>query len=295
MFYTLQNGDSTAIVRSQGGELTSFIKNGVEYVWQGLPEYWDGQAPILFPVCCSPKDGKMAHGGVEYPMPKHGFACRGEFEPVYISKNKVILEQRETDETLRMFPFCYSLKAEYTLEENGFDVRFRVRNLDRNEMTFCIGGHPGFNCPVTLEDGDFEDYSLCFRNAEGCTVSVTKNGFMDASVPKCDRLRGTNELPLKYADFDNDAMIVENLPVKAVDLVSRKSGRGIRFEFEGFDALGLWTPDHKEAPFLCLEPWNGLPADVAETTDAKSKKYAVTIAPGEEYTTGYRVTVIDGR
>jgi len=293
MLFNLQNGKTTAIVHTQGGELISFICDGIEYVWQGIPEHWDGQAPILFPVCCSPKDGKMAHNGIEYPMPKHGFAMNGEFEPVYISKNRVVLEQRETDETLRMFPFCYSLKVDYSLHENGFDVRFLVRNLDKNEMTFCIGGHPGFNCPMTEEDGGFEDYSLFFADAEGCTVSITKDGFMNSSVPKCDRLRDTNELPLKYSDFDNDAMIVENLPVKSVNLVSRKTGHGIRFDFDGFDALGLWTPDHKESPFLCLEPWNGLPADVNETTDAKSKKYAITIAPGEEYSTGYRVTVLN--
>ena len=293
MLFNLQNGKATAIVRTQGGELISFICGDIEYVWQGIPEHWDGQAPILFPVCCSPKDGKMAHGGIEYPMPKHGFAMHGEFVPVYISKNRVILEQRETDETLRMFPFCYSLKADYSLRENGFDVRFLVRNLDKNEMTFCIGGHPGFNCPMTAADGSFEDYSLYFADAEGCTVSITKDGFMNSSVPKCDRLRDTNELPLKYSDFDNDAMIVENLPVKSVNLVSRKTGHGIRFDFDGFNALGLWTPDHKESPFLCLEPWNGLPADVDETTDAKSKKYAITIAPGDEYSTGYRVTVLN--
>lgn len=292
MLFNLQNGNAAATVRSQGGELVSFTLGGAEYVWQGLPEYWNGQAPILFPVCCSPKDGKMAHGGVEYPMPKHGFARNREFEVIFMSKSKVILEQCETDETLRMFPFCYSLSAEYSLREDGFDVKFVVKNLDKNEMTFCIGGHPGFNVPLTDEDGGFEDYSLYFANAEGCTVSITKDGFMDSSVPKCDRLNGTNELPLKYSDFDNDAMIVENLPVKSVNLVSRKSGRGIRFDFDGFDALGLWTPDHKEAPFICLEPWNGLPADVEETTDAKSKKYAVTIAPGTEYSVGYSVTVI---
>ena len=96
----------------------------------------------------------------------------------------------------------------------------------------------------------------------------------------------------KDVPWYSDAMIVENLPVKSVSLVSRRSGRGLRFDFGGFDALGLWTPDHTEAPFLCLEPWNGLPADVAETTDAKSKKYAITIEPGAEYVTGYRMTVI---
>ncbi len=292
MFYTLRSGNTSATVRSKGAELTSFLSDGVEYVWQGIPEFWKGQAPILFPVCCSPKDGKMAHFGVEYPMPKHGFARDREFEVIFMSKNKVVLEQRETEETLRMFPFCYSLVVEYTLRDDGFDARFTVKNLDKNEMTFCIGGHPGFNVPLTEEDGGFEDYSLYFENAEGCTVSITKDGYMDSSVPKCDRLNGTNELSLKYSDFDNDAMIVEDLPAHSVKLLSRKSGRGIRFDFEGFNALGLWTPDHKEAPFICLEPWNGLPADVAETTDAKSKKYAVTIAPGTEYSVGYSVTVV---
>ena len=77
-----------------------------------------------------------------------------------------------------------------------------------------------------------------------------------------------------------------------VKLVSRVSGNGFRFDFEGFDALGLWTPDHKHSPFICLEPWNGLPADVAETTDAKSKKYHKSIQPDEEYSVGYAVSVI---
>lgn len=292
MDFTLQSQMASAIVHSHGGELVSYNNNGIEYVWYGRPEFWNGQAPILFPVCCSPKDGKMSHDGVDYRMPKHGFARNGEFEPVFISKDRVILEQRENEETLTMFPYRYSLKAEYAIDDEGFSARFTAANLDSREMTFCIGGHPGFNCPLTEADGGFEDYSLIFENASGCTVSITKNGFMDASVPKCDRLRGTNELPLKYSDFDNDAMIVENLPKKSVKLVSRKTGCGIRFDFDGFDALGLWTPDHKRAPFICLEPWNGLPADVAETSDAKSKKYAKTIAPGDEYSVGYRVTVI---
>ena len=292
MTFNLQSGASTAVVRTYGGELISFVNEGVEYCWTGDPEHWEGRAPILFPVCCSPKDGKMAHDGVEYPMPKHGIARKREFEPVYLSKNKVILEQRETDETLKMFPFCYSLKVEHTVTDNGFSTRFIVKNLDKNEMTFCIGGHPGFNCPLCEEDGGFEDYSLYFDDAEGCTVSITKDGYMNDELAKVDRLIGTNELPLLYSDYDNDAMIVEYLPKKAVNLVSRKTGKGFRFVFDGFDALGLWTPIKKNSPFICLEPWNGLPADVKETTDAKSKKYAVTLASGEEYSVGYSIELI---
>lgn len=292
MTFTLksENG-SSAIVKTSGGELISYRREGVEYVWQGDPEHWDGQAPILFPVVCSPKDGKIAFDGVEYPMVKHGFARLNEFSPVYLSKSKITLELRETEETLASFPFRFSLAVTYTVHDDGFDAEFTVKNMDEKDMTFCIGGHPGFNCPMR-ENEDFEDYSLVFENAEGATVSITDQGFMNAAVPKCDRLRGTNELPLAYSDFDNDAMIVENLPVRRVDLVSRKTGRGISFDFDGFDALGLWTPERKRSPFLCLEPWNGLPADVQETTEAKSKKYAITLAPAKSYTVGYRTRVI---
>lgn len=292
MTITLTSADSSGVVRTYGGELVSFVNDGVEYVWQGDPNHWEGQAPILFPVCCAPKDGKMAHYGVEYPMVKHGIARKREFEPICISKSKIILEQRETEETLKMFPFCYSLKVEYTLADNGFTTRFIVKNLDKNEMTFCIGGHPGFNCPLREEDGGFEDYSLYFDDASGCTVSLTKDGYMNSTVPKLSKLKGTNELQLVYSDFDNDAMIIENLPKKSVRLLSRKTGRGFRFTFDGFDALGIWTPIKKYSPFICLEPWNGLPADVDETTDAKSKKYAKTIVPDEEYAVEYSVELI---
>ena len=292
MTITLSNGTASAVVRTYGGELISYVRDGIEYVWQGDPAHWNGQAPILFPVCCAAKDNKIAFDGAEYPMPKHGIARKREFEPVYIGKTKVILEQRETEETLKMFPFCYSLKAEYELTDEGFAARFTVTNLDRNEMTFCIGGHPGFNCPLTEADGGFEDYSLYFEDAQGCTASITKDGYMNAEVPKLNILKGTNELPLVWSDYDNDAIILENLPVKSVSLLSRRTGKGFRFDFDGFDALGLWTPDHKHSPFICLEPWNGLPADVAETTDAKSKKYHITTKPEEEYTVGYAVTVI---
>lgn len=292
MTFTISSTQSTATVRSLGGELISFVNDGVEYCWYGTPEHWEGRAPILFPVCCMPKDGKMAHNGVEYPMPKHGIARKREFEPVYISKNKVVLEQRETEETLKMFPFCYSLKVEHEVTDTGFSTRFVVKNLDKTDMTFCIGGHPAFNCPLRESDGGFEDYSLYFDDATGCTVSLTEDGYMNGSIPKVNKLDGTNELPLVYSDYDNDAMIVEYLPKKSLRLLSRKTGKGFRFNFEGFEALGLWTPIKKHSPFICLEPWNGLPADVAETTDAKSKKYAITIKPDEEYSVGYSIELI---
>ena len=35
-----------------GGALSSIKdKDDVEYLWQGNPTYWSGQAPVLFPIC----------------------------------------------------------------------------------------------------------------------------------------------------------------------------------------------------------------------------------------------------
>lgn len=292
MTFTLSSGRSSATIRTFGGELISYIHDGIEYIWQGDPAYWNDHSPILFPVCCYPMNGKVAYDGIEYPMPKHGFANSHSFEPVYISKDRVILEQRETDETLRFFPFCYSLKVEYVISDEGFYCNYYVKNLDKNEMTFCIGGHPGFNCPMRPEDGGFEDYTLIFDDATDSIVSISKDEYMSDEIPKINVLKGTNELPLRWADYDLDSLIVENLPKSALNLVSNITGRGIRFNFTGFKALGIWTPERKHAPFICLEPWNGLPADVSETTDVKSKKYAITIKPDEEYSVGFTVTII---
>ena len=292
MILKLKSDEVSGAVDTYGGELVSFVKNGVEYVWQGNPEYWNGKAPILFPVVCAAKDNVMSHDGVDYPMPKHGIARRNEFEPVYISKDRIKVEQRATEESLKKYPFYYVLTADHSISDKGFSTVFSVKNYDKKEMTFCIGGHPGFNVPMAPEDGEFEDYSIYFENTDGAVVSITKDSYMDDSVPKLDILKGKNKLPLRYSDYDRDALIIENLPVKSVKLVSEKTGHGIRFGFEGFNVLGIWTPMHKKAPFICLEPWNGLPANVSETTDAKSKKYALTLAPGEEYAVGYNVEII---
>ena len=51
-----------------------------------------------------------------------------------------------------------------------------------------------------------------------------------------------------------------------------KCNKVIEFEFPGFDILGVWKP-YNDAPFLCLEPWNGI-ADYSkkENKELKNKE-----------------------
>ena len=48
---TLHNENVAVTLKALGGEWAS-IKDasGTEYLWQGNPEFWSGQAPVLFPI-----------------------------------------------------------------------------------------------------------------------------------------------------------------------------------------------------------------------------------------------------
>lgn len=52
-------------------------KDGVEYLWQGNPEYWSSQAPVLFPICGSLRDDEAIYRPSSRPhftgvIPRHG-------------------------------------------------------------------------------------------------------------------------------------------------------------------------------------------------------------------------------
>ena len=292
MTFTIAKNGATAVCNTKGGELTSFVHDGIEYVWQGDPKYWSGQAPCLFPVVCRAKEDRVIVDGASYPMPKHGIARKVEYTPTEVTPDSVTFTLTESAETLAAYPHPFKLEIIHKVTGEGFSTTYRVTNTDTKEMLFCIGGHPGFNCP--LREGEkFEDYSILFANAAGAVAHITEQegGYMDPALPALDVIKN-NELPLRYSDYDNDAIVVEDLPEKSLKLVHRATGRGIRFDFHSFDAIGFWTPIKADAPFICLEPWNGLPGGLGETPEMSSKKYVKTLAPGETFTTGYQVTVL---
>ena len=64
----LKKDGALAVVRSLGGELISYKKDGKEYVWTGDEKYWTGRAPALFPFVSALKDGKSEIDGKECVM-----------------------------------------------------------------------------------------------------------------------------------------------------------------------------------------------------------------------------------
>ena len=56
MEYALSNDSISIKVSTAGGSFTSIEAGGREYLWQGDPAVWSGQAPICFPICGGLRD-----------------------------------------------------------------------------------------------------------------------------------------------------------------------------------------------------------------------------------------------
>jgi galactose mutarotase-like enzyme len=274
-----------------GGEMVGYIKDGVSYAWQGDPAYWSGHAPVLFPVVCSLKNDSVVIEGKQCNIPKHGIARKREFSLLSKTEDSVVFALKADEEGLSVYPFHFELTVTHSLLKNGFQTTYTVTNADSREMPFCIGGHPGFCCP--LHDGErFEEYELLFDQTESIKALYTDNGTLLNRNNAVQLIQDGRRIPLRYADFDRDAFILDGLRSRGVRLVHKDTGKGLHFTFDGFSALGVWTPPLKKAPFLCLEPWAGLPALTDETGNFLDKPYAMVLQPGKVRSFSYAMEII---
>ena len=277
------------IVNSCGAELVSYKnKEEKEFVWCGDPAYWPSHAPLLFPVVGALIEDKISIAGVEYTIPKHGFVRKKEFTLVEQKPDSITMMIASDEESLKQYPHPFVVKVTHTLTNTGFSTYYTVENPTDATMIFCIGGHPGFACP---QDGeDFEDYTLVFEKEEDPNGYYTDSKSVLQKEPYA--LLNGKELPLNYDDYQKDVFVMPSIQSKELVLHSKKQGDIFRFVMDGFPALGIWTPPNKKAPFICLEPWLGLPAMDGESGTFEAKPYATTLMGKESKTVGYTVELL---
>ena len=197
------------------------------------------------------------------------------------------------DQTLRSYPYAFRLHIQHTLLSQGFSTEFCIQNEDTRPMPYCIGGHPGFRCP--MEPGAaFEDYLLRFEKPENGQIAICPDGELIRGHEVLSPLAGGRELPLHHSYFDEkDALIFTSLASRQVDLIHRKSQKGIRFRFDDFDVLGVWTKPGARADYLCLEPWVGLNAYEGESGDFEQKPFVRTVLPGQSHRLVFTATILE--
>lgn len=257
MLYTLENENIRINANTFGGELNNLISKNdyVEYLWCGNEEYWKYHSPILFPIVGKVLDNKYIVDGKTFYLPQHGLARVREFEMIEKTDKSITFELLWSEDTLKVYPYKFSLKLSYELLEDGVKCSYNVNNLDDKKIYFQIGAHPAFMCP--LNDGEtFEDYYFEFNKNETVSLmELDKNTGYYTGV-RTPFFNNENKINLSFSLFDNDALVFDSLKSTKVTLKSDKSNKSLTMDYTGFPYLALWTKA-SGAPFVCIEPWYG--------------------------------------
>ncbi len=280
MYYKIENENLTCEINEMGAELHSLKSksNNKEYIWQGNPDIWYGQAPILFPVIGQLNSDRYYLKGIEYHLPKHGFARKMLFENIFCEGNKAVFLLKNNSQTMKMFPFEFELYAEFVLEGNSVINTLTVKNKSVNKMYFSIGAHPAFNCKV----GDIIE----LETAETvCTERIDKtNMLIDQKFPCLDnesRIIITKEI------FEPDALILSGLKSKKLKL---KGENEIEFTFGDCPVLGIWAKPG--APYVCIEPWYGINDRHEPVDDISEKREIRALDAGNIFEFSWKAEVI---
>lgn len=326
--------------------------SGRELLWQAA-DPWNRTACILFPAICrhegdvikAAENRTDAEGSADaassnsaegntatadgggsartWPMPKHGLARDLDFAVVESDDTHAVFELVSTDETLRAFPWDFTLRVEYSVEDTTVTTRYTVTNRTSTDhgagmaMPYAVGSHPAFAWPLpsaveetavgTAERDDSAPQTGAPSNPpdasdalhviefEAPTPAAFHRLDADLLLPESHdtaaHLGSAGSLvPLRREIFDAGAVLFPDVVDTAI--VYRRlddEGPRIRLSWEGFDTLTLWSASGGD--FVCIEPWAGRPQEVGSTTPDTQRTDLQHLESGESRTHVYRISV----
>ncbi|MGG7215130.1 aldose 1-epimerase family protein [Clostridium nigeriense] len=291
MNYILENENIKISTNTFGGELTNLItkKDNIEFLWNGDEKYWKYHSPILFPIVGKVFNNKYRAENGEYELPQHGLARTREFEMIEKDNNHIVFELLWSEDTLKVYPYKFSLRLSYELLENGIKVGYNVKNLDDKEIYFSIGGHPAFMCPL-LNGEKFEDYYFQFNKKENIGIMEldTSTGYFTGKTNEL--LSNSNKINLNMDLFKYDTLVFNNLKSNLITLKSDKNNKELTMDFTGFPYLALWTKP-TGAPFICIEPWYGHSDYKNFNGEFKNKEGIEKLSISEEFNAEYKLFI----
>jgi galactose mutarotase-like enzyme len=286
---TIQNDKLRATFNNLGAELVSLIniETGKEIMWSGNPDFWSGISPVLFPIIGALKNEQYIFDDQTYELPRHGFARRRIFAVKESSENEVVFELTSDEESLKIYPFQFSLEIKYTLAANKLTVDYLVKNLSQKQMYFSLGAHPGF--AIDTENGlNYNDYEIAFSNDDELQIHPLADNLISNQTKTIDL--ENKVLPLSYELFSKDALVMTNMRSKELIMRNNKNHHKVIFTFSNFPYFGIWAA--KNADFVCLEPWQGI-ADLENHNQQLTEKFGILrLEKGEDWTANWAVEII---
>lgn len=272
MLYTIENEKYIARISSTGAELHSLVRkaDSFEYIWQADPAVWGSHAPLLFPFVGRLKDESYEYEGVKYPMTKHGFARKSEFDVSAHAADSISL-QLDGDKHLSVYPFDHLLEISFTLKADCLEVMHRVINRSDKTMYFSIGAHPGFNCSL----GDYIEFPA---DEEAWAYRLGEGGLL-TDQPVALGVKN-HRLTVDKDVFKDDALIFIDLSSRAVTL-HHNGQPHVTVEYDKAPCLGIWAKPGAE--YVCIEPWYGVDDGAGASGILQEKNQIATLRGGETF------------
>ncbi|EJN55095.1 aldose 1-epimerase family protein [Loigolactobacillus coryniformis] len=290
----LENDNFVVTISTLGAELQSVYNkvHSFEYLWDDKERgFWGRHAPILFPfIGRSNQDSYLLHEQT-YQMTQHGFIRDQEFTLVENDHTHAVLRSVASAETMVCYPFDFEFTIHYELTTQGLNTTFVVTNRSTEKMPFALGSHPGFNL-----ENDLSDYELQVTAPEGNDLQLQQFGiqpapYRDGSVQRLAVAVG-NRIPLSHQLLDDGLIIIANNNLQSIKLHSNKSLRNVTLSLTDFPYVALWSPEKKNAPFICIEPFAGLPDKYGQPVNLLKKLGNNILAPHESQQFEYRLTLM---
>ena len=273
----IENNKYRVSIDQNGAEITSIqnkLKDNYEYIWNDQSgKFWHRHSPILFPATGRSNDDRYKLEGKIYPMMQHGFVRDCVWQEVEHSSHHVTFRLSEDKKYFENYPFRFTIAVTYTVNEQGLFVETKVTNNDEKKMPFALGFHPAFNI-VQDSDGIIDDYELILSpvNKPLTRFSPGKVPFISGKIEALNVARG-NKIKLTHDLLDLGFILVANEEIKRAELRSANSNRSIIIDLGNFPYLNIWSQEQKKAPFICVEPFAGLPDIESDSpTDWYQKK-----------------------
>ncbi len=272
----LSSTQLSAEINPLGAQLSVLRDNsGKELLWNGDPAIWAGRAPLLFPIVGTLAGGHYRLGSKAYPLPRHGFARGRQFEVVAASATQATFRLSADEATLQLYPFLFQLDVDFALNGATLSITSSVRNAGQEQMPASIGYHPGFRWPLPYGEPRAAHF-IEFAADEGPSIRrLDANGLLSPErhpTPVSHR-----RLALDDSLFRDDVVIFDEIRSRSVTYGADKGPR-IRVSYPDARYLGLWAKPG--APFICIEPWQGIADEAGFAGDFKTKLGVFTLAPG---------------
>lgn len=288
---SIHNEYLTVKFKELGAEMVSVVDNatGHEFMWQGNPDKWSGQSPVLFPFIGRLKEDTYYVDNQAYQLPRHGFARRHEFNVQCACDNSVTFNLKNNEETFEHYPFEFSLQISYTLVDRQITISYEVLNPSESKtLYYNIGGHPGFNMAQGA-DGEFDQVYAKLEPAGHLLRFAldSKTGLVDRASAKYFEF---DEIALTHKHFKKDAMLFQCHNRMSLVLESRSKGVKITLNPTSIPYVALWSTYPVKSEFVCIEPWVGLPDDTTSDQQLTNKFGILSVAPKQIQINDYSIT-----